>query len=219
MKEAYLDIQSPKILIIDDHSIVVNGCSTLLKQNGFDSLLVSTDCDEGLKLILNEKPDVAIIDISMPGMGGLGIIRRVFQKKLATKVIIFSMHDDVSIISRALDIGVHGYVSKISAPSVLVDAIQTVLSGELYLSHDVAQSLALNKQNLAHHPFESLSKREFEIFDLLVNGKNIMDIAKTLNLSSKSIRNYITKIKCKLNVSNLAELVHLGYKYNVAQTN
>ena len=205
------------ILIIDDHTIVVDGCAALLKQSGFKHITVATDCDEALQYALKNEPELIIVDISMPGMGGFGIIRRIRKKNLKTKIIVFSMHDDPSIISRAIDSGVKGYISKTSSPEKIIEAVKLVLSGSIYLSQDVAQTLALDKLNPVKNILDTLSPKEYEIFDMLVNGNTVNEIANTLFLSTKSVSNYITKIKSKLNTSTVAELVHIGYKHNIAR--
>ncbi len=205
------------ILLIDDHSIVVDGCAKLLKQSGFKSVNVATNCEQGLQYALEFKPELIMVDISMPGMGGFGIIRRIRKKNLKTKIIVFSMHDDPSIISRAIDSGVKGYISKTSSPEKIIEAVKLVLSGSIYLSQDVAQTLALDKLNPVKNILDTLSPKEYEIFDMLVNGNTVNEIANTLFLSTKSVSNYITKIKSKLNTSTVAELVHIGYKHNIAR--
>ncbi len=206
------------VLIIDDHLIVVDACKTLLNQNGFKSITATTICEEGLKLAIDNKPNLIIIDISMPGMGGLGIIRRIQKKNIDAKIIVFSMHDDPSIILRALEAGVNGYVSKTSSPEKILEAVLAVLSGDKYLSQDIAQTVALEKLNPKKNILDTLSPKEFEIFDMLVNGNNVSQIATSLLLNTKSVSNYITKIKAKLNTSSLGELVRVGYKYNIVKT-
>lgn len=206
------------ILLIDDHTIVLEGCVTLLKQEGFKNITVATNCDEGLQILVKTQPILVVVDISMPGMGGLGIIRRIQKKQLRTKVIVFSMHDDPSIVSRTLNAGVNGYVSKTNSPNSLIDAVKMVLNGNMYLSQDIAQTLALFKLNPSKSRLDSLTPKEYEIFEMLVNGNDISEIAMTLYLSSKSVSNYVTKIKSKLQVSSVADMVHLGYKYNITQS-
>ncbi|MCG8380318.1 MAG: response regulator transcription factor, partial [Proteobacteria bacterium] len=173
--------------------------------------------EQGLQYALEFKPELIVVDISMPGMGGFGIIRRIRKKNLKTKIIVFSMHDDPSIISRAIDSGVKGYISKTSSPEKIIEAVKLVLSGSIYLSQDVAQTLALDKLNPVKNILDTLSPKEYEIFDMLVNGNTVNEIANTLFLSTKSVSNYITKIKSKLNTSTVAELVHIGYKHNIAR--
>lgn len=205
------------ILLVDDHAIVVDGCSTLLKQNGFKSIAVATSCEEGLQLFIKNKPALVIVDISMPGIGGLGLIRRIRKKNIDTKIIVFSMHDDPSIVSRALKAGVEGYISKTNSPETIIEAIDLVLSGNVYLSHDIAQNLALDKLSPEKNKLNLLTPREYEIFDMLVNGSNVSQIAGTLHLTSKSVSNYVTKIKAKLNIKNIAGLIHLGYQFNITK--
>ena len=205
------------ILLIDDHAIIVDGCSALLKQNGFGPISTATDCEEGMRLAFKEKPDLVMVDIAMPGMGGLGMIRRIRKKNTETKIIVFSMYDDSSIVSRALNAGVQGYIGKTAAPAKIIEAVNTVLAGNIYLSRDIAQTLALDKLKPAQSRLDALTAKEYEIFDMLVNGNNISQIAATLHLSSKSVSNYITKIKAKLNIDSTAGLVHLGYRFNITR--
>ncbi len=215
MNKKYSEID---ILLIDDHDIVVQGCESMLSNSGFKSVHVETDCDKALQNAVKNKPDLIVVDISMPGMGGFGLIRRIRKKHLDAKIIVFSMHDDPSIVSRVIESGVEGYVSKTCSPQKILEAIDSVFSGNIYLSQDVAQVLALDKLNPTKNILDKLTPKEYEIFDMLVNGSNISNIAETLFISSKSVSNYITKIKTKLDANSVAELVHIGYKHNITRT-
>ena len=207
----------PSILLIDDHAIIVDGCAALLKQNGFGPVFAATGCEEGMKLVLKEKPALIMVDIAMPGMGGLGVIRRVRKKHTEIKIIVFSMHDDTGTVSRALDAGVEGYIDKTIPPARIIEAVNSVLAGNIYLSRDIAQRLALAKLKPKQGKLDVLTPREYEIFEMLVNDNNIAEIASTLHLSAKSVSNYVTKIKSRLNIDSIAGLVHLGYRFNITR--
>ena len=130
-------------------------------------------------------------------------------------MLVFSMYDDALFALRALDAGAKGYVTKSSAPSVLVDAVKHVASKKLFLSPDIMQQIALRRISREQDPFAALTSREFEIFRLLTKGQSIAEIGVLLNLSQKSIANYQTQIKQKLGVTSIAGLVHIAIKYNI----
>ena len=203
------------ILLIDNHAIIVDGCAALLKQNGHGPIFSATGYEEGVKLAAREKPALIIVDIAMPGMGGLGVIRRIRKKNTQTKIMVFSRHADSGMVSRALEAGVRGYIEKTTPPAGIIEAVNSVLAGNVYLSRDIAQGLALAKGKPEQGELQALTPREYEIFDLLVNDNTTAQIARSLHLSSKSVSNYITRIKARLNIDSVVGLVHLGYRFNI----
>lgn len=203
------------ILLIDDHAIIVDGCAALLKQNDHGPIFAATGYEEGVKLAAKQKPALIIVDIAMPGMGGLGVIGRIRKKNAETKIIVFSRHADSGMVSRALDAGVRGYIEKTTSPAGIIEAVNAVLAGNVYLSRDIAQGLALAKGKPEQGELQALTPREYEIFDMLVNDNTTAQIARSLHLSSKSVSNYITRIKTRLNIDSVVGLVHLGYRFNM----
>lgn len=194
------------VYLVDDHAVVREGYKHLLQKA---NITVIAEADSGEKAHLNYlqyKPDVVVMDLSMPGMGGLETLKKILCKDSKAKVLIFSMHDSVIYSSRALQAGAKGYVSKASAPDVLVEAILTIASGKRYISPDIAKQIAINNPN-GDTILNELSAREFEVFQLLSRGMSLESIANTLHLDYKTVANAQTRLRQKLNVENSSQLV------------
>ena len=149
-----------------------------------------------------QAPDVVVMDISLPGMSGVEATRRMLARNANAKVLVFSMHEGALLGARAMQAGARGYVTKASAPDVLIDAVRALSAGRLYLSHDIARAVALQALPGQKLPLSTLSPREFEVFRLLAEGKPTSDIARLLSLSEKTIANYQSSIKQKLEVDS-----------------
>ena len=152
-----------KILLVDDHAVVRAGYRTLLED--VPGLEITGEADSGdtaVKMFIDTAPDVAIMDLSLPGIGGLEAIRRIVQRKHDARILAFSMHEDTVFVEQALQAGARGYITKSSAPTVLVEAVRAVAAGGMYLDPDVAQRLAFQKTRGASSPMAGLSTREFD---------------------------------------------------------
>jgi two-component system, NarL family, invasion response regulator UvrY len=207
-----------RILLVDDHAVVRTGYSTLLQNAA--NLEVIAEADNGqaaLREFIDCKPDIVIMDLSLPGIGGLEAIRRIIARDADAKVLVFSMHEDTVFVEQALQAGARGYITKRSAPEILVDAVRKIADGEIFLDADIAQRLAFQKTRGRNTPFETLSTREFEIFCLLAEGLNVNDIAKRLSLSYKTVANYSTQIKNKLDVDTVAELARIAIRHGIVK--
>jgi two-component system, NarL family, invasion response regulator UvrY len=205
-----------RVMLVDDHAIVRSGFRRLLDQ--YPSIEVVAEADNAERAYrdyLEYLPDVLVLDLSMPGTGGLEIMRRVLAREPGARVIVFSMHEDAALAERAMRLGARGYVSKSNAPEILAHAVLEVAAGRQFLSPDIAHSLALFKLAGEDDPLKLLTSREFEIFQQLVAGRSAGDIAKALNLSGKTIANYHTSIKQKLGVSSDVELVRVALRFNL----
>ena len=205
-----------RVLLVDDHELVRSGIQALL--GVVDDIDVIGACDSGeqaLPVIAEQKPDVVLMDVNMPGMGGLEACRRILQDCPDVKIIGLSVHDSGAVPEQLLRMGVEGFVSKSSPVSEMVDAIRAVISGKRYLCQDVANNLvfaALDKGNAS--PFLELSQREAEVTQLILRGKSIQDIAEILQLSDKTVNTYRYRLYSKLNVKNDVELTRLAVKMN-----
>lgn len=203
-----------KILLVDDHAVVRAGYRTLLDDVAGLEIIGEADNGElAVRMFVELNPDVAIMDLSLPGIGGLEAIRRIVQRRHDARILAFSMHQDTVFVEQALQAGARGYITKSSAPNVLVEAVRQVASGGMYLDPDVAQRLAFQKTRGASSPMAGLSTREFEIFCLLAEGETVNEIAKRLSLSGKTVANYATQIKSKLDVNTVAELARLAIRH------
>lgn len=205
-----------RILLVDDHAVVRSGYRRFLERH--DDLRVvaeAADAEEGYGLFGQHTPDVSVVDISMAGVGGIELIRRMVAREPMARALAFSMHDDAQFVTRALQVGARGYVTKTSQPDTLVEAVRAVHAGGMYLSPDVAQRRSAAQSGT--DPLALLSAKEFEVFRWFAEGHSSTDIAQALNLSRKTVANYQTQIKDKLGVSTTAALVHIALRHGVVK--
>ena len=204
------------IVLVDDHAVVRAGVRRLLEQEPLFEVIGEAESGEKAYQILAElKPDVMVMDLSMPGMGGLESIRRILMRYEKAKILVLSMHEDLSFANQALKLGVKGYLTKNTLAYDLVKSIETVTQGDVFLSDEIAKKMAMQSISGNQDPVHELSAREFEIFRLLAEGLDIDAIASTLNISSKTVSNYQTMIKQKLNINTPIELIRYAIKVGV----
>jgi len=204
------------IVLVDDHAVVRAGVRRLLEQEPLFEVIGEAESGEKAYQIFGElKPDVMVMDLSMPGMGGLESIRRILMRYEKAKILVLSMHEDLSFANQALKLGAKGYLTKNTLADDLVKSIETVTQGDVFLSDEIAKKMALQSISGNQDPVHELSAREFEIFRLLAEGLDIDAIASTLNISSKTVSNYQTMIKQKLNINTPIELIRYAIKVGV----
>ena len=205
-----------RVLLADDHAVVRAGYRVLLQNTTDIEVIAEADSGEkACRAFADLQPDVVVMDLSMPGMGGLQAMRRMVARDPHARILVFSMHDDTVFVEQALQAGAQGYITKSSAPEILVEAIRELASGKSHIDTEIVQRLAFQKARGKDSPFSNLSTREFEIFCLLAEGLNTSEIAKRLSLSYKTIANYSTQIKSKLHVSTVAEIARLAIRHNI----
>jgi two-component system invasion response regulator UvrY len=204
------------IVLVDDHAVVRAGVKRLLEQEPLFEVIGEAESGEkGYQLFGALKPDVMVMDLSMPGMGGLEAIRRIMMRHEKAKILVLSMHEDLSFANQALKLGAKGYLIKNTLGDDLVKAIETISRGEVFLSDEIAKKIAVSSIEGDQDPIHDLSAREFEIFRLLAEGLEVDAIATTLNISSKTVSNYQTMIKQKLNINTPIELIRYAIKVGV----
>ena len=204
------------IVLVDDHGVVRAGVRRLLEQEPLFEVIGEAENGEKAYQIFGElKPDVMVMDLSMPGMGGLEAIRRILMRDAKAKILVLSMHEDLSFANQALKLGAKGYLIKNTLADDLVKSIETVSNGEVFLSAEIAKKMAMQSISGDKDPIHELSAREFEIFRLLAEGLDIDGIASTLNISSKTVSNYQTMIKQKLDINSPVELIRYAIKTGV----
>ena len=204
------------IVLVDDHAVVRAGVKRLLEQEPLFEVIAEAESGEkGYQLFGALEPDVMVIDLSMPGMGGLEAIRRIMMRHEKAKILVLSMHEDLSFANQALKLGAKGYLIKNTLGDDLVKAIETISRGEVFLSDEIAKKIAVSSIEGDQDPIHDLSAREFEIFRLLAEGLEVDAIATTLNISSKTVSNYQTMIKQKLNINTPIELIRYAIKAGV----
>jgi two-component system, NarL family, invasion response regulator UvrY len=208
--------RSIRILLVDDHAIVREGYRSLLeKQQGMKVVAEAEDGNQAYERAQTSSPDVIIMDLSMPGQGGLESIARICARLPDVRILVFSMHQNPAFAIQATRAGAKGYVSKSSPPDVLIRAVHDVFNGGHALSSDIAQALALSKLGGEHGALEELTVREFEILRMLVEAQSTDEIARALHISLKTVSNCHYQIKKKLGVTTDIELVRLALRLDV----
>jgi DNA-binding NarL/FixJ family response regulator len=208
-----------RVLLVDDHAVVRHGYRRLLDNDAaIEVVAEAANATEAYQRFCAFDPDVVVMDISLPGASGIEALRRILARQAGARVLVFSMHEDAIFPTRALAAGARGYVTKASAPDVLLEAVHAVAAGKRYLSHDVAQALALRSTAGEERAVRSLAAREFEVLRLLVQGDTLADIAEKLGMTQKTVANHQSAIKQKLGVANSAQLVLLAIRLGVLDT-
>ena len=204
------------IVLVDDHAVVRAGVKRLLEQEPLFEVIGEAESGEKAYQLFGElNPDVMVMDLSMPGMGGLEAIRRILMRHEKAKILVLSMHEDLSFANQALKLGAKGYLIKNTLGDDLVKAIETISRGEIFLSDEIAKKIAVSSIDNRQDPIHDLSAREFEIFRLLAEGLEVDAISTTLNISPKTVSNYQTMIKQKLNIHTPVELIRYAIKAGV----
>ena len=200
-----------RILLVDDHAIVREGYRRLLEEE--PSIRVvgeASDASRACQSVRALSPDVVVMDIALPGTSGIEATRRMLRDQPQLRILMFSMYDDAIYASRALEAGAQGYISKASAPEVLVKAIYAVSRGECYVSPDVAANMARSAVQPGKSELAALTPREFEVLRLLVRGETVRSIGQKLGLSEKTVANHQSAIREKLGARNSAQLTRLA---------
>jgi two-component system invasion response regulator UvrY len=195
-----------KILVVDDHAIVRDGLTRLLGSDDDHQVSQAADGREALRLSRTLRPDLIILDLNLPGLGGLELLRRLIQAG-AGKILVLSMHAEPLYARRALEAGAVGYVSKNAAPDELLAAVRRVANGRRYIEAEIAQALALGA---TPEVVDALNLRELEIMRLLAGGASLAEIAAALGVGYKTVANTLSLIKSKLGVARTADLVRLA---------
>ncbi|CAN1505991.1 CitB Response regulator containing a CheY-like receiver domain and an HTH DNA-binding domain [Methylophilaceae bacterium] len=202
-----------KILLVDDHAVVRMGFKMLIEAE--EDIKVIGEAESGevaIKLFQELKPDIIVMDITMPGIGGLEAIDRIMAKDKNTKILVLSAHEDSVHPKRVLNAGAMGYLTKRSAAEELIKAIKAIHQGKRYLEPNIAQQMAITQLSGETNPVEILSDREFEVFIALAKGKSTNDIADTLCLSPRTVGTHLYNIKQKLNANNSAEIALIAIR-------
>ena len=201
------------VILADDHAVVRMGFRLLLQDT--KDITVAGEAESGeevLKLLNTLAADVIVMDLSMPGIGGLETISRIVSKVKSPKVLILSAHEDAIYPKRSLKAGANGYLSKRGAAEELIKAIRQIHAGNMYIEPSIAQKVAMSQMGGETSPVEVLSEREFDVFMALANGKTVNQIAETLHLSPRTVGTHLYNIKQKLNASNQTELALIAIK-------
>jgi len=211
-----------KTVLVDDHQIVLDGLIHILKSHG-DLKLVGTARDglEGLRLIENTQPELAIVDAALPGMNGFELIREVRRRKVAVPCfIMLSMHVEPHLVEQALEAGAMGYVSKSSAGTDLLTAIEQVCSGQSYVSPEVDTELQARRRTgklSGLDPISSLTSRQRQVLQLLAEGLSPKEIGHSLGISNKTVHVFQRQIRERLNVESVADMTRLAVRHGLVK--
>ena len=200
------------ILLVDDHALVRAGLKRLLATLSHEVILEAANGRDALALIRQERPDLVILDLNLPGVGGLELLRRMIHAG-AGPILVLSMHGEPLYAKRALEAGAAGYVTKNASPDELLTAVRRVTAGGRYVEAELAQALAAPA---AGAPLDQLSARELEIMRLLASGASLAEIAAAVGVGYKTVANNCAQIKAKLGVTRTADLVRMAIETGVS---
>jgi DNA-binding NarL/FixJ family response regulator len=203
------------VLLVDDHAVVREGYRRLLERDvRLNVVGEASSAAEALRLDAQLRPDVIVLDIALPGVSGIEILRRILSRRADACVLMFSMYQDGIFATRALQSGARGYVSKASAPDLLVEAVRCVASGQRYVSPDVDAAMSKQRSRTGQ-PADTLSTRELEVLSLLTQGLRLDEIGERLGLSPKTAANHQSSIKQKLGASSALQLILIAQQFGL----
>jgi two-component system invasion response regulator UvrY len=208
------------VLLVDDHPVVRAGYRRLFDSTTDIRVVAEAgDGETGYALYRECKPDVVVLDLNMPGTGGLETLRRIRAREPGACVLVFSMHSNETMIQRALQMGATGYLTKQGSPGQMIEAVRQVSRGRLFIDPELVSGMVadMTLHNIPKDPLSVLSKREFQLFRLLAEGNSVTHIATVLSLSPKTVGVHHTNIMRKLKLQNAAQLVRLAILCNVIQ--
>lgn len=206
------------VLLVDDHELVRTGIKHIV--NDVRGMKVVGEVDSGeaaFQFCRSNEPDVVLMDMNMPGMGGLEATKKILRYCPDIKIIVLTVHTEDPFPSKVMQIGAHGFLTKMTCPEEMIQAIRVVNVGQRFIAPEIAQQIALNQFNGVdeERPFDALSERELQIMLMITKGEKVQDIADQLNLSSKTINSYRYRMFDKLNINNDVELTHLAIRYGM----
>jgi DNA-binding NarL/FixJ family response regulator len=229
MKRAHSTVEQPKIespkakriVVIDDHPLFRRGLEQLINSSDDDFNVCgeASDAATGMEIIRRRQPDLAIVDLSLPGANGIELIKNIRAEFKQLPVLILSMHDESLYAVRGLRAGAQGYVMKEEALENVVNAIREVLAGRPYLSRDMSAKLISNFAggNVQASPTDKLSDRELEILELIGKGRDVREIARALHISGKTVETHRAHIKEKLNLKNARQVARFAVEWLAEQ--
>lgn len=206
-----------RVLIVDDHPMVIAGCRGMLSGQPDMEVLEARDAESALETHAAAQPDVVVLDINLPGISGFELLRRMLKRKPDTKAIVFTMNDDPIFAARSIEHGAKGYIAKSEDPALFVKAVRMVAAGERYLSNQFAQKLAFFDQKRGADPLDGLNGRELEILRILADGKGMAEIAHIMRISYKTVANSCSLLKRKLGARSRADLIRIAVENKLAK--
>jgi len=209
------------VMIADDHSLLRQGLKQILElERDIVVVAQASNGEEAVQYAEEYKPDVILMDINMPGMNGLQAIGEIKQKELSSKIIVLTIHEDREYLFKTLQMGVEGYVLKDAEPYVLIEAIRSVNAGQSYIQQNMTSELVKEFNRVTQHNKEkqednNLTPREIEVLELIAEGMINKEIAKKLYISEKTVKNHVSNIFRKINVSDRTQAAIYAFKHNI----
>lgn len=211
------DLKPIQVLLVDDHPVVRDGYRRLLENTPDIHVVAEADSgEEACRLYEQCHPNVVIMDLNMPGIGGMEAISRIRAKDPKAIILVFSMHDSNTMVMRVLEAGAAGYISKSSAASQMVEAVTQVANGKSFIDQAMVMDIVQTRVD-SHDPLKKLTQREYQIFINLAEGKPVAEIAEELSISPKTAGVHYTNIMKKLELRNAAELTRLAIRCSVIE--
>ncbi|MBE1301140.1 MAG: UvrY/SirA/GacA family response regulator transcription factor [Alteromonadaceae bacterium] len=209
-----------KLLLVDDHDLVRTGIRRILDDvEGFNVIGEAESGESAIKICRKTPPDIVLMDMSMPGIGGLEATKQILRISEDIRVVALSVHKENPFPAKVMQMGAFGYLTKDAAPQEMIRAIQKVAVGQKYIAPEIAQQIALGQLDLNEEdPFKSLSERELQIMIMITKGTKVPEIAEQLNISAKTVNTYRYRMFEKLNVTSDVELTHLVLRHNLIKT-
>ena len=201
---------STKVLIVDDHPVVLSGCRSLFAGDPSVKIEEASDAKSGHRAFIQKKPDVTVIDINLPDVSGFELMLRIRKDDPAARIIMFSMNYDPAFVVRAVELGAQGYVSKGDDPRVLVKAVRKVAAGDNFISPQLAEAVTFSGAAIKANPASQMTARELEILRLLGRGDKIVEVADALGISYKTVANTTSLLKQKLGAKNHSDLIRIA---------
>jgi DNA-binding NarL/FixJ family response regulator len=204
-----------KVLIVDDHPVVVSGCKSLFASDSSVKIEGAGDAKAGYLAFVQKQPDVTVIDIKLPDVSGFELMRQIRKEDPDAKIIMFSMNDDPAFVMRAVEMGAQGYLSKSDDPRLFVQAVRKVAAGDNFISPHLAEAVTFSSAAVKANPANRMTTRELEVLTLLRRGDKIAEIASALGISYKTVANTTSLLKQKLSAKNHSDLIRIAVEMNL----
>ncbi|WMC11846.1 UvrY/SirA/GacA family response regulator transcription factor [Oceanimonas pelagia] len=204
------------VFLVDDHELVRTGIRRILEDvKGMKVMGEAKSGEDAVQWCREHHPDVILMDMNMPGIGGLEATRKILRFNPDVKIIVLTIHTENPFPTKVMQAGAAGYLTKGAGPEEMINAIRLVHSGQRYLSPEIAQRMALSQFSNEENPFKELSERELQIMLMITRGQRVTDISEQLNLSPKTVNSYRYRLFSKLNINGDVELTHLAIRYGM----
>ena len=202
-------------LVIDDHPVTHVGCGQLLREAGYDAVLDAMTSHDAYRLAEAHRPGLVVLDLGMPGVGGLNMIEPLLVRSPGSRILVFSMNEQTVFVAKSLEAGARGYLSKNSSPAELAEAVRTLEAGEVFLTRKAAISVATMRAGGRADPMSQLTEREHQVLRLIGLGSDLQSIADSLTISYKTAANASSSLKRKLGASTTSELIRIAVEHDL----